>query len=136
MSSKGDELYDKRFGERYLVLEAARDSGGELVRIEDTAAPGPSLRPISTHPAERDRFEVLSGTLGPTVDGEQHLLGPGGLVRGGARREASTAQRGRRRAAVHRGDASSGSLRGFPAEITAVNNTEREGLAYLLTAPR
>ena len=39
MFSKGDELYDKRFGERYLVLEAARDSGGEFVRIEDTAAP-------------------------------------------------------------------------------------------------
>ena len=27
MFSKGDELYDKRFGERYLVLEAERDSG-------------------------------------------------------------------------------------------------------------
>ena len=36
MLSKGDELYDSRFGERYLVLEAARDNGGELVRIQDT----------------------------------------------------------------------------------------------------
>jgi hypothetical protein len=40
--SKGDELYDKRFGERYPVLEAARDSDGELVRIQDTAAPVPA----------------------------------------------------------------------------------------------
>ena len=64
MFSKGDELYDKRFGERYQVLEAARDSGGELVRIEDTAAPGPSRRPISVHPAQRERFEVLSGLWG------------------------------------------------------------------------
>ena len=47
MFSKGDELYDKRFGERYVVLETARDSGGEFVRIEDTAAPGPSRRPMS-----------------------------------------------------------------------------------------
>jgi hypothetical protein len=29
--SKGDELYDKRFRERYVVLETARASGGELV---------------------------------------------------------------------------------------------------------
>ena len=77
MFSKGDELYDKRFGERYQVLEAAQDSGGELVKIQDTAAPGPSRRPVSAHPAQRERFEVLSGTLGLTVDGEQHLLGPG-----------------------------------------------------------
>ena len=69
MLSKGDELYDKRFRERYRVLEAARDNGGELVRIEDTAAPGPSRRPMSAHPAQRERFEVLSGTLGLTVDG-------------------------------------------------------------------
>ena len=31
MFSKGDELYDKRFRERYVVLETARASGGELV---------------------------------------------------------------------------------------------------------
>jgi hypothetical protein len=64
MFSTGDELYDKRFGERYLVREAARDNGGELVRIQDTAAPGPSRRPMSAHPAQRERFEVLSGTWG------------------------------------------------------------------------
>jgi mannose-6-phosphate isomerase-like protein (cupin superfamily) len=75
--SKGDELYDKRFGERYhLVLEAAPDNGGELVRIQDTAAPGPSRRPMSAHPAHRERFEVLSGTMGLTVNGEHHLLEP------------------------------------------------------------
>ena len=87
MFSKGDELYDKRFDERYLVLDAARDSGGEFVRIEDTAAPGPSRRPMSAHPAQRERFEVRSGTLGLTVDGDQHLLGPGDsfVVEPGAR---------------------------------------------------
>jgi hypothetical protein len=64
MSSKGDELCGERFGKRYLVLEAARDSGRDLVRAEDTTAPGPSRRPISAPAAQRERFEVLSGTLG------------------------------------------------------------------------
>ena len=69
MFSEGDELYDKRFRERYVVLETARASGGELVRVEDTAAPGPSRRPTSAHPRQRERFEVLAGTLELTVDG-------------------------------------------------------------------
>ena len=134
MLSKGDELYDKRFGERYLVLEAARESDGKLVRIEDTAAPGPSRRPTSAHPAQRERFEVLSGTLGLTVDGEQHLLGPGDsfVVEPGARHLPRNAGDGELRFVAEMRPA--GRFEEFLVEITAVSNTGREGLAYLLTA--
>ena len=136
MFSKGDELYDKRFGERYQVLEAARDSGGELVTIQDTAAPGPSRRPMSAHPAQRERFEVLSGTLALTVDGEQHLLGPGDafVVEPGARHLPRNAGDGELRFLAEIRPA--GRFEEFLAEITAVNNTERDGLAYVLTAAR
>jgi mannose-6-phosphate isomerase-like protein (cupin superfamily) len=75
---KGAELYDERFGESYVLLETAKGTGGELVRIEDEARPGPSRRPASAHPRQEERFEVVSGTLGLTVDGEEErLLGPG-----------------------------------------------------------
>ena len=136
MFSKGEELYDNRFGERYLVLEAARDSGGQLVRVQDTAAPGPSRRPMSAHPAQRERFEVLSGTLGLTVDGEQHLLGPGDsfVVEPGARHLPRNAGEGELRFVAEMRPA--GRFEDFLADITAVNNTGREGLAYLLTAAR
>jgi mannose-6-phosphate isomerase-like protein (cupin superfamily) len=136
MFNKGDELYDKRFGERYLVLEAARDSGGELVRIEDTAEAGPSRRPIGRHPAQRERFEVLSGTLGLTVDGEQHLLGAGEsfVVEPGARHLPRNAGDGELRFIAEMRPA--GRFEEFLAEITAVNNTGREGPTYLLTAAR
>ena len=136
MFSNGDEFYDKRFGERYLVLEAARDSGGEFVRIEDAAAPGPSRRQTSAHPAQRERFEVLSGTLGLTVDGEQHLLGPGDsfVVEPGARHLPRNAGDGELRFVAEMRPA--GRFEEFLAEITAVNNTEREGLGYLLTVAR
>ena len=136
MFSKGDELYDKRFGERYVVLEAARDSGGELVRVEDTAAPGPSRRPMGRHPAHRERFEVLSGTLGLTVDGEQHLLGPGDsfVVEAGARHLPRNAGDGELRFIAEMRPA--GRFEEFLADITAANNTGREGLAYLLTVAR
>ena len=136
MFSKGDELYDKRFGERYLVLEAARDSAGEFVRIEDTAAPGPSRRPAGAHPAQRERFEVLSGSLGLTVDGEEHLLGPGDsfVVEPGARHLPRNAGDGELRFVAEMRPA--GRFEEFLAEITAANNTGREGLAYLLTVAR
>ena len=136
MFSKGDELYDKRFGERYRVLEAARDSGGEFVRIEDTAAPGPSRRPMGAHPAQRERFEVLSGSLGLTVDGEQHMLGPGDsfVVEPGARHLPRNAGDGELRFVAEMRPA--GRFEEFLAEITAANNTGREGLAYLLTVGR
>ena len=136
MFSKGDELYDKRFDERYLVLDAARDSGGEFVRIEDTAAPGPSRRPVSAHPAQRERFEVRSGTLGLTVDGEQHLLGPGDsfVVEPGARHLPRNVGDGELRFLAEIRPA--GRFEEFLTEITAVNNTGREGLTYLLTAAR
>ena len=136
MFSKGDELYDKRFGERYLVLEAARDSGGEFVTVEDTAAPGPSRRPMGRHPAQRERFEVVSGTLGLTVDGEEHMLGPGDsfVVEPGARHLPRNAGDGELRFVAEMRPA--GRFEEFLAEITAANNTEREGLAYLLTVAR
>jgi mannose-6-phosphate isomerase-like protein (cupin superfamily) len=136
MFTTGDELYDKRFGERYQVLEAARDSGGELVRLQDTAAPGPSRRPTSAHPAQRERFEVLSGTLGLTVNGKEHLLREGDsfVVEPGARHLPRNAGDGELRFLAEMRPA--GRFEEFLAEITAVNNTGREGLTYLLTAAR
>jgi hypothetical protein len=80
---------------------------------------------------------VLSGTLGLTVDGEQLLLEAGGT------RSWSSPARGIYRAT--RATASCGSLaemrpagrfEEFLADITAVNNTQREVLPYLLRATR
>lgn len=135
MFRKGDVLYDGRFGERYEVLTSAEETGGELVRIEDAARPGPGRRPTSAHPNQEERFEVLSGTLGLTVDGEEErLLGPG---------EAFVVPRGARHLPRNAGDGElrfvaemrpAGRFEGFLAEITAANNSGREGLPYLLTA--
>ena len=135
--SKGAELYDERFGERYVLLETAEETGGELVRIEDSARPGPSRRPASAHPRQEECFEVLSGILGLMVDGEEErLLGPGEsfVVRAGARHLPRNAGEGELRFVAEMRPA--GRFEEFLAEITAANNSGREGLAYLLTAAR
>lgn len=133
MFSKGDVLYDRRFGERYEVLTSAEDTGGESVRIEDAARPGPSRRPASAHPDQEERFEVFSGTLGLAVDGEEHLLGPGEsfVVPPGARHLPRNAGQEELRFVAEMRPA--GRFEGFLTEITAANNSGREGLAYLLT---
>lgn len=136
MLSKGGELYDERFRERYVLLETAEETRGESVRIEDAALPGPSRRPSSAHPRQEERFEVLSGTLGLTVEGEERLLGPGEsfVVRAGARHLPRNAGEDELRFVVEMRPA--GRFEEFLAEITAANNSGREGLAYLLTAAR
>lgn len=134
MFRSGDELYDERFRERYVVVAAAQETGGELVRVEDTAKPGPSRRPVSAHPDQEERFEVLSGTLGLTVNDQEQLLGPGEsfVVMPGARHRPRNAGTGELRFVAEMRPA--GRFEEFLAEITAVNNSGRDGLAYLLTA--
>ena len=130
----GEELYDHRFKERYRVLRTARDTGGEFVRVEDTAAPGPSRRPVSAHPAQEERFEVLAGTLALTVDGREHVLkqGESFVVPPGARHLPHNAGEEDVRFVAEMRPA--GRFEEFLAEITAANNSGREGISYLLTA--
>ena len=133
MFSKGEELYDERFGERYKILETSEETGGELVRVEDVARPGVSRRPTSAHPNQEERFEVISGTLSLMVDGEDHLLGSGEMliVSPGSRHLPRNAGEGELRFVAEMRPA--GRFEEFLEEITAANNSGREGIAYLLT---
>lgn len=133
MLSKGEEIYDERFGERYKILETSEETGGELVRVEDVASPGESRRLASAHPNQEERFEVISGTLGLMVDGEDHLLGSGEVlvVPPGARHLPRNAGDGELRFVAEMRPA--GRFEEFLEEITAANNSGREGIAYLLT---
>ena len=133
MLRKGEEIYDERFGERYTILKTSEETGGELVRVEDMASPGVSRRPASAHPNQEERFEVVSGTLGLMVDGEDHLLGPGEVlvVPPGSRHLPRNAGEGEVRFVAEMRPA--GHFEEFLEEITAANNSRREGIAYLLT---
>ena len=79
---------------------------------------------------------MLSGTLGLTVDGEEQLLGPGEsfVVEPGARHMPRNAGDDDLRFRAEMRPA--GRFEEFLAEITAVNNSGRGGLFYLLTAAR
>lgn len=128
--AKGDALDDPRFGERVAVLDVAADA----LRLAVTATPGPSRRPTSAHPRQSERFEVVAGTLGLTVAGREHLLGPGQslVVPPGTRHRPRNAGTDELRFTAELRP----TLRfpAFLAAITAANQSGKEGLPYLFLA--
>lgn len=127
-------LVDPRFGERYAFLETAEETGGELVRVRVTAAPGEGRRPASAHPYAEERFGVESGTLGLVVGGEERVLGAGeeAVVPPGVRHLPRNAGGDELRLVIEMRPA--GRFEEFVRAITEANATGREGLPYLLTA--
>ena len=133
MLSKGEEIYDERFGERYTILRTSEETGGELVRVEDVAGPGESRRPASAHPNQEERFEVVSGTLGLMVDGEDHLLGSGEVLVVPPESRHLPRNAGEGEVCFVAEVRPAGRFEEFLEGITAANNSGLDGIAYLLT---
>jgi quercetin dioxygenase-like cupin family protein len=54
-----------------------RTSTPELIEVEVTYGPGGERPPAHLHPEQDESFEVLSGTIGVRIDGEERSYGPG-----------------------------------------------------------
>ena len=54
-----------------------RESTPELLEVEMTYRPGGRRLPAHLHPQQDESFEVLSGTIGARIDGEERTYGPG-----------------------------------------------------------
>ena len=66
-------------GETYTFLARARETGGEVLRLRWTAAPGGRVAE-HVHPLQEERFEVTEGVLTVGVDGEERRCGAGQAV--------------------------------------------------------
>jgi quercetin dioxygenase-like cupin family protein len=64
------------FGDRFRILESARETDDGSLRGEYVARPRGSA-PEHIHPGQEERFEVVSGTLGLRVGGRELVLSPG-----------------------------------------------------------
>jgi NADPH2:quinone reductase len=61
-----------------IAFERTRaETGGELLRFEETYQVGSQRPPMHIHAAQTERFTVLSGTLGVRVGRETRILAPG-----------------------------------------------------------
>jgi quercetin dioxygenase-like cupin family protein len=76
MARAGEEIHNPVQGDSVVFRQTARDTGGELMSGELVVSPGGG-NPLHVHPLQEEHFEVLSGTLGVQIGGEQLSLGEG-----------------------------------------------------------
>jgi quercetin dioxygenase-like cupin family protein len=80
MIHTGDRLENPVTGEVLIFHRTARDTGGEAVLVETIVRPGGFVAEAHVHPYQTERFEVLQGSLGLRVGGEEVVAGPGEVL--------------------------------------------------------
>jgi len=68
--------------ETIRLLRTGRETGGELLELEDYFPAGAGHRgpPLHWHPGQEESFEVLEGSMWVRVDREERILGPGETI--------------------------------------------------------
>jgi quercetin dioxygenase-like cupin family protein len=79
LAETGDELR-MTDGTTFLLVQSARDSGGERVEFEITLPPGALSPPPHFHPAQTEEWHVVAGTLSIQLDGRWRELREGDSI--------------------------------------------------------
>jgi mannose-6-phosphate isomerase-like protein (cupin superfamily) len=77
MIHAGDVIENPVTGERIVFHETSRETNGEAVLFETFVQPHGFVAAAHVHPKQEERFEVVSGTLGLKIGGEEIVAGPG-----------------------------------------------------------
>jgi quercetin dioxygenase-like cupin family protein len=76
----GDTIENPVTGERITFLATAADTNSEAVVIETVVEPDGFVAAGHVHPKQEERFEVVAGTLGLKVGGDEIVAGPGATL--------------------------------------------------------
>ena len=77
MIHAGDMLENPITGERLLFRKTSGDTGGEAVVLETFVKPDGFVAAAHVHPYQEERFEILDGSAGFMLGGEEFVAGPG-----------------------------------------------------------
>jgi mannose-6-phosphate isomerase-like protein (cupin superfamily) len=77
MVSAGDEIENPVTGERLVFRKTSAETGGAAVVVETYLRPYARGGGAHLHPAQEERFEVLRGSIGFRISGQQLVAGPG-----------------------------------------------------------
>jgi len=80
MIRAGDTIENPVTGERIVFHKTSAETNGEAVVIECFVQPGGSVAAAHVHPHQDERFEILKGTLGFRLDGQETVAGAGRRV--------------------------------------------------------
>lgn len=76
MARAGDEIRGHD-GFRLRLVRTAAETGGEVLEMEAGYGGTGGLPPEHVHPRQRERFEVLDGTIRAVIDGTERRYGQG-----------------------------------------------------------
>lgn len=77
MARAGDVMEDPVSGARAVFRQTATETNGELLQIDFILPPHMPVSSEHIHPLQEERFEVLSGTFGFLVGGQEQVGGEG-----------------------------------------------------------
>jgi quercetin dioxygenase-like cupin family protein len=77
MAKTNQVIENKTFGDKCQFLITSEDSKGELMKFKFWCRPGGEGPPLHYHPVQSESFEVVSGELSVTCDGEKRILKKG-----------------------------------------------------------
>jgi len=80
MASKGQVVVNSATGERVVFKTLARDSAGELLRLDVFFAPGGAARATHVHPHQEERFEIVEGIMRFRVGPESRFAKAGDVI--------------------------------------------------------
>ena len=80
MAQQRDVIDNPVTGETLVFLKRARDTGGEVLKMELLIQADKPRMLEHVHPRQEERIEVLSGTVRYRLGGKEHNLGAGEAV--------------------------------------------------------
>lgn len=80
MAKAGDEIVNPVTGHRIIFRKTTDDTDGELLQMDWIGRVGWRAGPAHVHSFQEERFEVISGTLGSHVAGNERTLKAGDEV--------------------------------------------------------
>jgi quercetin dioxygenase-like cupin family protein len=80
MLKKGEVYQNLVTGERAVVRVGTDQTAGERLVVDLFVSPGGRVAAEHYHPAMRERFTVVRGRVGVSIDGQQSIAGAGHQV--------------------------------------------------------
>ncbi len=80
MLRAGDRIENPVSGVQIVFRKLARDTGGRAVVAEAFLEPNGHLPVLHVHPRQKQRVEVLAGSVGAHIGRHRSVVGPGGRL--------------------------------------------------------
>ncbi|HEU4657881.1 MAG TPA: cupin domain-containing protein [Capillimicrobium sp.] len=77
MAIAGQEIVNPATGERIVFRRTSRDTGGELLELDDVWTRPGHRAPMHVHPGMEERWTVLAGTARFRIGDEEHTVTAG-----------------------------------------------------------